>query len=195
MPQVRKAELIEGVVYMPSPVRVQHAYHHGLVATWMGTYQAATPGVQMLIQPSIRLDLDNEPQPDVILRRTKGGSSSISADNYVEGSPELVVEIASSSVSIDLHRKLNVYRRNGVQKYLVWEVDEPSLTWFNLQKGQYYPLDQDEEDIICSQVFPGLWIKTSALLTQDLALVLRTLYRGLESADHRDFVVSLSTAD
>lgn len=85
MPGLKQAELIEGVVYRPSPVRVRHARPHGIIATWLGTYEALTPGVQMLIEPSVRLDLNNEPQPDLVLRLLDEGSSWISADNYLEG--------------------------------------------------------------------------------------------------------------
>lgn len=192
MPQVKKAELIEGVVYMPSPVRVRHAYPHGLIAVWLGTYQAATPGLQMMIEPSVRLDQDNEPQPDIILRIAEGGSSRISADDYIEGSPELVVEIAASTVSIDLNSKLNAYRRNGIQEYLVWQVEEPKIDWFSLVAGQYKPMMSDTKGRIRSQGFPGLWLSVSALLGSDLPEVLATVQQGIQTSDHADFVNKLS---
>src|SRR5262245_55052697 len=125
MPHLKKAELIEGVVYMPSPVRWNHHGHvHLNLATSLGVYQAATPGVQAADNASIRLDMDNEPQPDVamIVLPTHGGRVRISEDDYVEGAPELVAEVAASSTSIDLNTKLRVYRRNQVQEYIVWRV-------------------------------------------------------------------------
>lgn len=68
MPEHQKAELIEGVVYMASPLRfTSHAELHGRLITWLGVYQAATPFVAMGLEPTVRLDIDNEVQPDGVL--------------------------------------------------------------------------------------------------------------------------------
>jgi Uma2 family endonuclease len=125
MPEVKKAELIEGVVYIPSPVRAKsHGEPHSHIMTWLGVYRAMTPGVQLLDNATIRLDLDNEPQPDATLRIESmvGGRSLLSEDDYLEGAPELIAEVAASGASYDLHEKLRAYRRNGVQEYVVWRV-------------------------------------------------------------------------
>lgn len=145
MPQVKKAELkaelIEGIVYMASPrCYRRHGQPHLFITTWLGTYCAATPGVSAADASTVRLDADNEPQPDAILRLEQGGTSRISDDDYLEGVPELVVEVAASSASYDLHDKLRVYRRNGVQDYIVWRTDDRQLDWFDLQAGDYQPL-------------------------------------------------------
>ena len=159
MPQLKKAELIEGKVFMASPVRiVSHGRPHALVMTWLGTYYAATPGVDMGDNATIRLDANNEPQPDGLLRLEPevGGTSYISEDGYVEGAPELIVEVATSSGSYDLDEKLQVYRRNGVQEYLVWQVNDQQVDWFSLQEGQYVALKPEADETIRSRVFPGL---------------------------------------
>lgn len=187
MPQVKKAELIEGIVYLPSPVRArQHGRPHALIMGWLGVYWAATPGIDLCDNTTVRLDLDNEPQPDALLR-IEGGTSRISEDDYIEGSPELVVEIAASSASKDLHDKLRVYRRNGVQEYLVWQIYEQQLNWFSVQAGEYVLLAADNQGIICSQVFPGLWLAEPALLQGDLAAVLTYLQQGLQIPEHAAF--------
>jgi Uma2 family endonuclease len=124
---LKKAELIEGVVYVPAALRYRrHGKPHGLIMTWLGVYEAATPGVESADNTTVRLDWENEPQPDALLRIDEacGGQSWISEDDYVEGAPELIVEIAASSASYDLHDKLRVYRRNGVLEYLVWQAAE-----------------------------------------------------------------------
>lgn len=187
MPQVKKAELIEGIVYMPSPVRVrQHGRPHALVMGWLSNYWAATPGVDLCDNTTVRLDLDNEPQPDALLR-IEGGTSRISEDDYIEGAPEFVVEIAASSASKDLHDKLRAYRRNGVQEYLVWQIYEQQLNWFSLQAGEYVLLAADNQAVICSQVFPGLWLAGAALLQSDLAAVINCLNQGLQTVEHATF--------
>src|SRR5713101_2115428 len=193
-PDIKKAELIERVVYMPSPVRARsHGGPHGQIIAWLGVYSAATPGVEFYDNVTVRLDLDNEPQPDALLRLEPeaGGNSRVSAEDYVEGAPELIVEIAASSVSYDLHDKLRVYRRNGVPEYMVWRVYDKQVDWFRLIQDEYVPLTPDESGVVHSQVFPGLCLVVSALLEGDLAKVLAELQKGLETAEHAAFVERL----
>jgi len=192
MPHLKKAELIEGIVYMAAALRIRsHGEPHAYIMTWLGVYKASTPGVQVGDNATVRLDTDNEVQPDALLRIEQGGNSRISEDDYVEGSPELIVEIAASTVSIDRHQKLKVYRRNGVQEYLIWRVDDGELDWFYLQDGEYRQREANGEGMICSQVFPGLWLDKAALLSGDLAKVLAGLQGGLRSEEYLAFVGSL----
>ncbi|VXD16907.1 conserved hypothetical protein [Planktothrix serta PCC 8927] len=194
MPDVKKAELIEGIVYMSSPVRAKrHGKPHARIMTWLGTYEAATPGVEVLDNTTVRLDLDNEPQPDALLRIETGGRSRISEDDYIESAPELIVEIAASTASYDLHQKLNVYRRNGVQEYLVWRVYDRQFDWFRLNEGEYIQLEPNKDNIICSQIFPGLWLDKVALLAGNLAQVFAVLQVGLSTVEHQEFVKKMST--
>ncbi|GET43138.1 Uma2 family endonuclease [Microseira wollei] len=193
MPHVKKAELIEGIVYMPSPVRHRrHGKPHAAIIAWLSDYWLATPGVDLGIETTVLLDLDNEPQPDALLRIENGGTSQISEDDYVEGAPELIVEIAASTASYDLHDKKKAYRRNGVQEYIVWQIRKNSLYWFRLEQGKYVSLKPDENGVIRSQVFPGLWLAVPALLSGDLATVMAVLPEGINSAEHGDFVNQLS---
>ncbi|MGB3695414.1 MAG: Uma2 family endonuclease [Spirulinaceae cyanobacterium] len=187
MPHVRKAELIEGIVYMGSPVRITHGTPHAVIMAWLGIYWMATPGVQVADNTTVRLDLDNEPQPDGLLRVEEGGQSTISEDGYIEGAPELIVEIAASSASYDLREKLQVYRRNGVQEYLIWQVYENRFDWFQWHLGEYIRLEPDGEGIIKSQMFPGLWLPVEALLTGNLAELRRILTLGLATEEHTIF--------
>lgn len=195
MPHVNKAELIEGVVHMPSPVHFSaHGQPHAHVIGWLVIYVAATPSVKLGDNATVILDNDNEVQPDALLRLTaeKGGHSTINQKDYVAGAPELVVEIAASSASIDLHEKKHVYRRNGVQEYLVWQIYDGRISWFQLQEGRYQEIKSDEEGILRSQVFPGLWLNVPALLHEDLAAVLATGQQGVASTAHAEFVANLS---
>ena len=195
MPQVKKAELIEGVVYMASPLRFEpHAEPHGDLMGWLWTYKVATPGVRLGDNPTVRLDLDNEPQPDAVLLidHSCGGTAYIGADGYLEGSPELAAEIAASSASIDLRDKKRAYRRNGIREYLVWQIFEQKLDWFNLQDGDYESLSPNENGIVCSEVFPGLWLDPAAMLAGDMGKVLAVLQQGLRSPEHQAFVERLA---
>ena len=195
MPTHIKAELVEGVVYMASPVRAQsHGLPHALIMTWLGTYWAATPGVHLFDNATLRLDFDNELQPDALLciDEGHGGSSHVTDDDYIEGVPELIVEIAASSAAYDLHDKLHAYRRNGVKEYVVWEIHPGRIIWFQLREGTYEPLPVNSEGIIRSEVFPGLVLQIQALVTEDLMAVLTVLRSGIESAEHQAFVQRLA---
>jgi len=161
------------VAYVASPVNFTHARAHQDITTWLGTYRALTPGVVGGNDATVRLDLDNEPQPDVLLRWDEDhhGQSVLTSDDRIEGAPELVAEVAATSASYDLHDKMNAYRRNGVQEYIAWQVYEQRLDWFRLREGVYVPLAPDERGVIHSEVFPGLRLNVAAMLAGDLAAV------------------------
>lgn len=195
-PEIKKAELIEGVVYMPSPARFQqHSHPHAFIVTWLGVYQAATPGVTVGDNATVRLDYDNEPQPDALLRieSRSGGRSRITNDDYVEGPPELIVEIAASSVAYDLHDKLYVYQRNGVREYLVLQMYEQRADWYVLSEGVYEPLKADENGVLRSGVFPGLALQPAAIWSGDIATLLAVLQEGLTSSEHTAFIERLQS--
>jgi Uma2 family endonuclease len=194
MPDLKKAELIEGVVYMGSPVRhVQHGRPERVLEIWLGVYELATPGLDSSGNTTLRLDLDNEPQPDLLVRFPEhaGGRSRITADGYLEGPPELVIEVAASSVSYDLHQKLHAYRRNGVLEYLVHRVEDGEVDWFVLEHGQYRRQERCDDGTLRSRVFPGQWLDVDALLRSDLAALRTAVERGCADPAHAAFVARL----
>ncbi len=195
-PEIKKAELVEGVVYIPSSIHLQkHAEPHGQIVTWLGVYMAATAGLQLADNATVRLDFENEVQPDAFLRIKSefGGKSQITEDDYLEGPPELIVEIAASSAAYDMHDKRRVYARNGVQEYLVAQMYEKRLDWFVLSEGVYEALTPAENGILRSEVFPGLWLQPQAFWVGDLAAMLATLQEGLAVPEHQAFVEQLKT--
>jgi len=193
MPQIHKAELVEGVVYMPSPVSNEgHASPHLQLTTLFGTYWSQTPGVQCGDNGTLLLDLDNEPQPDAFVRiLPQYGGQSGDRDDYVAGAPELVAEVAASSASYDLHDKLRAYRRNGVCEYVVWRVWDREIDWFVLRAGAYERLDRGADGLYRSEVFPGLWLDAAALIAGDLAQAIHAVQQGLASVEHAEFVARL----
>ena len=197
MPYVKKAELIEGVVYMPSPVRIDfHGRPHAQIMAWLGAYWIATPGVDLADNSTVYLDSNNEHQPDALLRiePAQGGRSRIIEEGYVEGAPELIVEIAGTSADYDLQEKLEVYRRCGVQEYIVWQTQEKRLDWFQLVDEEYVVFAPNAEGIIESQIFPGLHLAVAALLAGDRAKVSSELQAGLRTTIHAVFVEQLAKA-
>lgn len=169
-----RVELIEGVVFMPSPIKVEsHADPHGLVIVWLGTYAAAFEDLRALPPVSVLLDGTNEPEPDAMLIRTTPGW--ISDDGYVAKAPELVVEIAGSSSSRDANQKRRAYERNGVGEYLVWRTLDGAIDWFVLRDGVYVAKSQDAAGRIESEQFPGLVMDVQAMLAMDRTAVLAAL--------------------
>jgi len=189
-----KAELIEGVVYMASPVRLEgHARPDGRLIGWLYDYQAATPGTEFAVNGTIRLGEEDEPQPDSFLYVLPdyGGSAKKSEDDFLENAPELVIEIAASSASKDLGPKKRSYAANGIREYLVWRTLEDSIDWFVLSGDHYESLKMDADGAIRSEVFPGLWLNVPAVLLRDSAAVKATSQQGLQSPEHARFVADL----
>jgi len=173
--KIKKAELIEGLVYVASPLRfTPHAKPHSQIIGWLITYQTLVAGLEVGIEPTVRLDDDNEPQPDAVLFRL-GGNAQVDMDGYITGAPELIVEIAASTVSYDLHAKKRSYERNGVKEYIVWRTLDEQIDWFVLENGEYVNLSPDTAGIIHSLEFEGLRLNVSALLSGDMSTVLKTL--------------------
>ncbi|MEW6305581.1 MAG: Uma2 family endonuclease [Verrucomicrobiota bacterium] len=181
MPQLKKAELVEGIVYMGSPVSAVHSEADNLVQTWLGFYSSVTPGTKCHTNTTVRLDTDNVFQPDALLRLLpeKGGRTAVGEDGYLTGAPELVVEIAASSASIDLGAKRQVYRRAGVREYLIWQAADNRFDWWCLERDDYQPNPPDASGLITSRVFPGLVMDSAALLALDAAKVLAALQAAI----------------
>jgi Uma2 family endonuclease len=195
MPHLKKAELLKGIVYMPSPVRFdRHGEPHVDIVTWIGSYKAATPGVRAGDNSTVRMGPEDEPQPDVLLMipRERGGQSTVGASGYLEGAPELAVEVASSSASYDLHVKLEVYQEHGVREYLVWRVGDRAVDWYALRGDRYEPLSAGPDGILRSEVFPGLWLDPAALIASEGPRLLAVLQEGLASPEHAAFVKRLA---
>ena len=190
-PEIKKAELIKGVVYVASPVRVrQHGEPHSRIITWLGVYLASTPSLRMADNSTYRLDEENEPQPDVSvwIDRPEDARAQIDEDDYLVGAPELLVEVAASTASLDLGDKQAAYARRGVQEYLVLQVYEQKTSWFIWRDGEYHEMAADAHGILCSRVFPGLWLDPQKFWTGDLAGLLAVLQQGVATPAHTTFV-------
>jgi Uma2 family endonuclease len=193
MPEDFRAELIGGTVFVPSPVSKLHARYHAVLMGVMFNYEVATPGTELLDNGTVILDDENEPQPDAVLRIADeyGGESFTTDAGYVAGAPELHIEVAYGSESIDLNRKLQEYERTGVGEYLVLVVRDKTVRSFVLADDAYAGQSLPTDRIWRSQRFPGLWLDVAALFEDRGLDLLQTLQRGLDSPEHREFVQSL----
>jgi hypothetical protein len=192
-PEINNAELIGGIVYMASPVSVEHGDRDGNAGTWMGVYVASTPGTASGHNTTSCL-LDDIPQPDLNLRiLPEYGGTSWVEDDYLNGVPELLTEICRSTASYDLHVKFDLYQAAKVPEYLAILLYEQEIRWHVLVNGRYQVLAADADGLWRSRVFPGLWLDGKALLAGDLPSVLARLQEGLRSPDHQRFVAELAT--
>lgn len=195
MPDLKKAELINGIVYMPAAVRVdQHAEPDSFLQGILGYYAMVTRGVRSLTNGTVRLSPDDVVQPDAALRilAELGGQSRIDQEGYLRGAPELVIEVSASSVSIDSRQKRQSYRQAGVREYLVWRVREKAVDWWTRDADdEFQPITADADGLHRSRVFPGLWLDVAALLAEDGARLIEVLQLGLASPEHAAFVETL----
>jgi len=194
-PKSFKAEWIKGVVYVASPVYLPHGEPHADMMAWLGTYKAATPGLRSSDNTTTDIDPDAVVQPDASLwiDRKFGGRVQVLDKEPLRGAPELVIEISASSASYDLHDKLEIYQRAGVQEYLALQIYEQKTDWLVLHEGKYQPLEPDENGLLHSHIFPGLRFKPELFWVGDLAGLLDVLREGLNSPEHADFVKRLAT--
>jgi Uma2 family endonuclease len=193
MPHIKFAELIRGVVYMPSPLSWEHGDTDQNVATWLGVYKAATPGCGGAVNATWLMSEDDAPQPDNSLRiRPEHGGQSRMEGKYAAGAPEFLAEVCVSSTSYDLHQKLEVYQEAGVQEYLAVLVREREVRWHRLVSGRFEVVLVSADGVYRSAAFPGLWLDAGALLRGDLARVLAVLHEGLDSPEHKQFVDQLA---
>jgi Uma2 family endonuclease len=177
-PDIKKAELVNGVVYVGSPVRWdRHSKQNVLAVHWLATYAIDRPDLGVGDNATVELSDDDEVQPDAMLFRLAGPTTGarVTEKGYIEGTPELVMEIAASSVSYDLHDKMESYRRAGVPEYVVWRVIDGAIDWFRLENGVYVRIAPDADGIIESATFPGLRLNVPAMLAGDTAAVLAAL--------------------
>ena len=181
MPRVKKAELIEGIVSMGSPVSVRHSTSDALIQGWLVAYASRHPETEVHTNATVILDPENTVQPDALLLRRPehGGSTGVTRDGYLAGPPELIVEVASSSAAIDLRDKRRAYCRNGVREYVVWCVEDRRIEWFCLEDDDYRPQSPDAQGLLHSRVFPGLRLPVTALLEGDKAKVLAAVGEDL----------------
>ncbi len=196
MPHLKKEELIEGVVYIASPVKHDsHSNPQFNLIGWAGNYVFVTPGIEGGDNGSLQLDTKNEPQPDVylLILPANGGQARIE-EGYVVGAPDWIGEVAASSASYDLHVKLEVYRRNGVREYVIWRVLDREIDWFVLRNGQYERLALSAEGFYQSEALPGLWLDPQALIARDMPRVVQVAQRGIATPEHQQFVERLARA-
>ena len=189
-----KAELVGGVVYMASPVSVNHGRPHRVLTSWIDAYAQHTEGTEWFSDLTIILADSNEPQPDLtlILLPEFGGFTQENDRGFLVGPPELVIEVAVSTAAIDLNAKRHDYYLYGVQEYLVVEVKTQTVHWFKRGKSAFQVLKPAADGSIRSKQFPGLWLNPDAVFERSPKALLETLHLGIASPEHAKFIAKLN---
>jgi Putative restriction endonuclease len=188
-----RAELINGVVYMPGPVGPEHG--RALVPTlvWLSYYQENTPGVEVLDNTSTALYPKGEPQPDAQLRiLPEYGGRTQTKRRLIRGVPEMVVEVSHASRFTDLGPKFDEYERVGVLEYTVLALEPNEILWFELRQGRLVELPPSSDGLFRSGVFPGLWLDPAALMAGDTRRLREVVDAGLATPEHAAFVARLA---
>jgi Uma2 family endonuclease len=192
MPPETRAELIGGIVFMPSLLKRPHGRVHGRVCHWLAEYELATPGVEVFDNATAILSEESEPQPDVcMLINVPGQGQTREEDEYIVGAPEFVAEVASSTEAIAFHRKRDDYERTGVREYLVVALRQARVVWLVAREGRFAEMAAGADGVLRSEVFPGLWLDPAALLRLDGNRVSEVLRQGLATPEHAAFVARL----
>jgi hypothetical protein len=194
MPPRTRAELIGGVVSMPSPARDPHGHFVYVLTTWLGHYSRGLAGLRGGCDATTILGEHSEVQPDVQLRVLPeyGGQTRLNAAGYIVGAPELAVEVAHASRTTDLGPKLAEYERAGVREYLVVALGPEGVHWFGRRDGRLVATAAGADGLFRSAAFPGLWLDPAALFSDDLDRLLAALDRGRATPEHAAFAAALA---
>ena len=189
MPDLKHAELIDGIVHMPSPVKLEHSDLHFRLGGWLSYYAARTIGCRGGTEGTWIMDGKNVPQPDLTLRilPEHGGQSRVE-DDYPVGAPELALEVSLSSRSRDLAVKLRLYERSGVREYLTAIANSEQFVWRELVNGKYRAITPGRDGIFRCRHFPGLWLDAVALWAWDQGRLFDVLQQGIATPEHAEFV-------
>jgi Uma2 family endonuclease len=192
-PDLRHAELIDGIVFMPSPVSNAHSDIQSTLNGWLNVYAMATPGCRPGLEGTWLMEGRSVPQPDATLRILPefGGQSRVTG-LYASGAPEFIIEVSLTSRSRDFGIKKRLYERMGVREYLIAVAGWEELYWFQLTSGGYQPLEVDADGILRSGVFPGLWLDPAAVWNLDLPRIAAVIRQGLASPEHAAFAAELT---
>ena len=192
MPDLKFAELIDGIVHMPSPLADIHSDFQIRISVWLAQYAMATVGCAVRANGTCLMSKRNVPQPDLALKiLAEYGGQSWMEGEYPGGAPELIVEISHTTGARDSGVKQRLYERSGVLEYLIVKSKKRQLVWHELVEGKYREIQPGADGLFRSRVFPGLWLNAEALWNCDYAALSTAVQQGTSTPEHAEFVGKL----
>jgi Uma2 family endonuclease len=193
MPDLKFAELIDGIVHMPSPLSNVHGDFQARVCIWLGYYDTVTSGCSPVASVTWLMSDVSVPQPDLALKiLAEYGGQSWMEGEYPGGAPELIVEISHTTEGRDSGVKRRLYERSGVQEYLIVKSKKQQIAWQELVEGKYREMPPGADGLLRSRVFPGLWLNTEALWNCDYAALPAAVQQGTSTPEHAEFIRKLA---
>jgi Uma2 family endonuclease len=151
------------------------------------------PGAEALDSATAILGWKSEMQPDAMLRiLPECGGHTRDVKGFIQGPPELIVEVAKATRYVDLGPKLTDYERAGVLEYVVYALDPYEVIWFEQDQGVLRRRPKPSDGIYRSAVYPGLWLDPLALLSGDRRRLRAVLDLGCATPEHAAFVAQLA---
>jgi len=194
MPALKQAELLEGMVYMASPIRIEHGYWDRRVSAWLSLFVDRVHGLGAATNTTVDLGERNVPQPDQIAyTKPEFGGRSTVVRGVFTGVPELAVEVSYSSADIDHTVKKAIYSAASVEEYVVFDLLARKVTWWRLADGSYKKIPRGADGVRRSHVFPGLWLDERAFWIEDNERMFEVAAEGLASPEHAEFRKRLSS--
>ena len=193
MPDLKFAELIDGIVHMPSPLSDIHSDFHARMCVWLGQYVTFTPACAVRTNCTWLMSDKSVPQPDLALKifPDHGGQSWLEGE-YAAGAPELIVEISHTTGARDSGVKQRLYERSGVLEYLIVRPKKRQIVWNELVEGKYREIQPGADGLLRSRFFPGLWLNSDAFWNCDYAALSAAIQQGAATPEHAEFVRKLA---
>ena len=176
LPELKNAELIDGIVFVSLPVTLEHGQRANILNWWLSHYVGDKRGCEAASNVTCTM-LGQSPQPDVLLRLTEEhGGQSIDTGYLLAGAPELVVDICETSFEIEFGPELELYQKAEVRENItIRTLPPPGIVWRVLVDGSYRVNEPDSKGILRSQCFPGLWLDTEGFWAEDCVRMRETL--------------------
>jgi Uma2 family endonuclease len=134
---MRPTELIDGEIIVSPPPLTDHQF---TLQSIYDLIKALGVGGKILWSPAgVYLDDENIPEPDLLW--VAPGRESIILRKYVQGAPDLVVEVLSSGTAKrDRTKKFQLYEKYGVREYWLADAEAEYLEVWSLVDGKYQRL-------------------------------------------------------
>lgn len=161
-----KWELDDGVLcIMPSGTR-DHQFLHFQFSWHLQNYlnDFDEPPAQFYQEITTILSREQRraPEPDLVI--VLAGRPGVLQGRWVEGAPDIAVEILSTDRNRDLVRKRQIYAEAGVQEYWPIDPDSDTVTLLELRDGEYVERAVlGVDDTLTTPLLPGLSIPLAAI--------------------------------